>query len=138
MGDQARDFLMASGKLQASSYKQEIEATLRTPNLAGFQLLSLNDFSGQGTALVGVLDAFWDEKGYISASEFSACCNEGVPLVRLEQFTFGNSDVLDTWIEIANFSGQVIDPAEVSWQLHTEDGEIAGVGAVSVLSVSVG
>lgn len=138
MGDQARDFLMASGKLQASSYKQEIEATLRTPNLAGFQLLSLNDFSGQGTALVGVLDAFWDEKGYISASEFSAFCNEVVPLVRLEQFTFENTDVLDTWIEIANFSGQVIDPAEVSWQLNTEDGEIAAEGVFADLTIPVG
>jgi hypothetical protein len=62
MGDLADEFLMASSKLQASCYKQEIEATLRTPNLAGFQLLSLNDFSGQGTALEGIMDAFGEEK----------------------------------------------------------------------------
>src|SRR3972149_5798966 len=69
MGDQAEDFVMASGKLQVLCYKSEIEAALRTPNLAGIQLLSLNDYSGQGTALVGVLDAFWGEKGYITAPE---------------------------------------------------------------------
>ena len=44
---------MASGKLQVLCYKHEIE-NLRTPEYAGFQLLSLNDYSGQGTALVGV------------------------------------------------------------------------------------
>ncbi len=70
MGDQAEDFLMASGKLQALCYKFEIEAELRTHKLAGVQLLSLNDYSGQGTALVGVLNAFWEEKGYITAPEF--------------------------------------------------------------------
>jgi hypothetical protein len=49
--------------LQTLCYKHEIEKTLRTPDYAGFQLLSLNDYSGQGTALVGVLDVFWEEKG---------------------------------------------------------------------------
>ena len=54
--------MMASGKLQTLCYKAEIEAALRTPHLGGFQLLDLHDFPGQGTALVGVLNAFWDEK----------------------------------------------------------------------------
>ncbi|HPR62539.1 MAG TPA: glycoside hydrolase family 2 TIM barrel-domain containing protein, partial [Prolixibacteraceae bacterium] len=107
MGELADELLMASGKLQASCYKQEIEATLRTPNLAGFQLLSLNDFSGQGTALVGVLDAFWDEKGYISAKEFSEFCNAVVPLARMNKFTFESDDTLKPLIEVANFSGEV-------------------------------
>ncbi|HVT81618.1 MAG TPA: glycoside hydrolase, partial [Phycisphaerae bacterium] len=55
MGDQAHDFLMASGKFQTLLYKEEIEALLRTPNIGGFQLLDLHDFPGQGTAPVGVL-----------------------------------------------------------------------------------
>ena len=61
MGSQSHDFMMASGKLQALCYKHEIEKTLRTPDYAGFQLLALNDYSGQGTALVGVLDVFFEE-----------------------------------------------------------------------------
>ena len=70
MADQARDFLMASGKLQALCYKEEIESALRTPGFGGFQLLDLHDFPGQGTALVGVLDPFWDSKPYLSPAEF--------------------------------------------------------------------
>ena len=117
MGDQARDFLMVSGKLQASCYKQEIEAALRTPGLAGFQLLSLNDFPGQGTALVGVLNAFWEEKGYVSAEEFRQFCNIVVPLVRLPKYTFTNLDSLIVPVEIANYSGEILKPADVMWSL---------------------
>ncbi|MDR0700538.1 MAG: beta-galactosidase, partial [Tannerella sp.] len=65
LGDLAADFLYASGRLQTLCYKADIEAALRTPGFAGFQLLDLHDFPGQGTALVGVLDAFWDTKGYV-------------------------------------------------------------------------
>ena len=82
MGDQAHDFLMASGKLQALCYKEEIESALRTPGFGGFQLLDLHDFPGQGTALVGVLDPFWDSKGYISAEEYRRFCNSTVPLAQ--------------------------------------------------------
>ena len=59
-------FLLASGKLQALCYKADIEAALRTKNFGGFQLLGLNDFPGQGTALVGVVNAMWGDKGYIT------------------------------------------------------------------------
>ncbi len=64
------DFLLASGKLQTLFYKEDIESALRTPGMGGFQLLDLHDFPGQGTALVGVLDPFWDSKGYVTADEF--------------------------------------------------------------------
>ncbi len=60
IGDQAEDFLMASGKLQALCYKADIEAALRTPGFAGFHLLQLHDFPGQGTALVGILNPFFE------------------------------------------------------------------------------
>ncbi|MBN1815802.1 MAG: hypothetical protein JW828_00485, partial [Sedimentisphaerales bacterium] len=70
MLDQAKDFLIASGKLQTLCYKEDIESQLRTPGMGGFQLLDLHDFPGQGTALVGVLDPFWEHKGYVSADEY--------------------------------------------------------------------
>ncbi|MGH7980495.1 MAG: sugar-binding domain-containing protein, partial [Limisphaerales bacterium] len=54
-----------SGELAALLYKEEVERALRTGNQAGFELLQLNDFPGQGTSTVGLLDAFWDSKGLI-------------------------------------------------------------------------
>ena len=138
MGDQSQDFLMASGKLQALSYKQEIEATLRTPNLAGFQLLSLNDFSGQGTALVGVLDAFWDEKGYISSSEFSSFSNKVVPLIRINKYTFESNETLEAQVEIANFSGGKLENSNISWKLVNESGVEVKNGSFDAITIPVG
>jgi len=50
--EQNHDFAHASGKFQLACYKEEIEANLRTPGMAGFQLLDLHDYTGQGTALI--------------------------------------------------------------------------------------
>ncbi len=72
--DQAADFTRASGKLSAELYKEEIEVLLRTPGHGGFQLLDLHDFPGQGTATVGMLDAFWDSKGLITPGEWRRFC----------------------------------------------------------------
>ncbi|MBN2166133.1 MAG: beta-glucuronidase [Marinilabiliaceae bacterium] len=138
MGNQANDFLLASGKLQASCYKQEIEATLRTPNLAGFQLLSLNDFSGQGTALVGVLDAFWDEKGYISATEFKSFCNQVVPLIRIEKYTWETNDTLKAYAEVANFSGTPLPNASIKWNLSNEKGIGIDSGFIIKDTINIG
>ena len=115
---QARDFLMASGKLQALLYKEDIESALRTPGFGGFQLLDLHDFPGQGTALVGVLDPFWDSKPYITPKEYHRFCGPIVPLARLERRIFESGDVLKTRIDIAHFGpadldgcGTGVDPA---------------------------
>ena len=89
MESRAHDFMMASGKLQAICYKAEIERTMRTPRYAGFQLLALNDYSGQGTALVGLTDVFFDDKGYMTSEEFREFCSPIVPLAKMPKFTYG-------------------------------------------------
>ena len=57
--NKADDYLMASGKLAAILYKEEMERAMKTPGISGFQLLDLHDFPGQGTVLVGLLNTFW-------------------------------------------------------------------------------
>jgi hypothetical protein len=85
LADQADRFLQDSGFQQVLCYKEEIEAALQTRNLAGFQLLALTDFPGQGTALEGVLNAFWQEKGYCSGEQFRMFCADIVLLARLSK-----------------------------------------------------
>ena len=53
-------------------YKEEIEVLLRTPEYAGFSLLDLHDYPGQGTALIGLLDPFWDSKGFVTPQQHAA------------------------------------------------------------------
>ena len=90
--DRDRDFAWASGRYQVACYKEDIEANLRTKGMAGFQLLDLHDYVGQGTALVGILDTFWQNKGYFQASDWRRFCNTTVPLARLRQRTFTTAD----------------------------------------------
>ncbi|MDR1526106.1 MAG: beta-glucuronidase [Dysgonamonadaceae bacterium] len=124
MSEWGHSFMMASGKLQALCYKHEIEKTLRTPGYAGFQLLALNDYSGQGTALVGVLDVFWDEKGYINAEQFRRFCSETVPLIRTGKFVYRNNETLFADVEIIHFGPAPIPDASIVWKLKDRQGHI--------------
>ncbi len=137
MGDQARDFLMASGKLQASCYKEEVEAELRTPGLAGFQLLQLNDFPGQGTALVGVLDPFWDSKGYISAAEFRRFCGSTVPLARLAKRVWTSAETFQAEIEIAHFGPKPLESARAGWRIVAGGGRPLASGELPAKAIPV-
>ena len=137
MGDQAHDFLIASGKLQTLCYKEEIESALRTPGMGGFQLLGLNDFPGQGTALVGVLDAFWDSKGYVTPSEYSRFCNSTVPLARLKKRVFTTDEKLVADIEVAHFGAAPLENTAATWKLVGGDGKTVAEGNLPARTIPV-
>ncbi len=124
MGDQAEAFLMASGKLQALCYKADIEAALRTPGFAGFHLLQLHDFPGQGTALVGILNPFFESKGYITPEEFRMFCNKTVPLARMQKLIYNNNEAFKAAIELAHFGEKPMEKAEIVCQVTNEKGDI--------------
>ncbi len=135
MGDQAHDFFMASGKLQALCYKEEIESALRTPGFGGFQLLDLHDFPGQGTALVGVLDPFWDEKGYITAAQFRRFCGPTVPLARLAKRVWHTGETLRAEIQVAHFGPAPLH-ATIDWALVGEDGHSVRSGKLAGVTIA--
>ncbi len=137
MSGLAHQFLLASGKLQTLCYKEDIESALRTPGMGGFELLDLHDFPGQGTALVGVLDPFWDDKGYVAAQEYSRFCNSTVPLARLAKLVFTIDEKLEADLEVAHFSDQPITDAQVSWKLIGEDGKSAAGGDLATRTIPV-
>lgn len=138
MGDQADDFLMASGKLQTICYKEDIESALRTPGFGGFQLLDLHDFPGQGTALVGVLDAFWEPKGYVTAAEYRRFCNSTVLLARLERRVFTESQPFRAALEIAHFASAPLTDAFVVWRLLDEHGKCVRQGRIGPVDIPIG
>jgi len=138
MADQAKAFLHASGKLQALCYKEEIEAALRTPGMAGFQLLGLQDFPGQGTALVGVLNAFWEEKGYITAAQYRRFAGPTVPLARLARRVFTADETLEAGIEVTHFGAAPIAGVRPAWRLTTATGTVVASGALPTCDVPIG
>lgn len=138
MAHLADSFLLASGKLQALCYKADIEAALRTKDFGGFQLLGLYDFPGQGTALVGVLDAFWEEKGYISPEEYKHFCNSTVPLLRLPKFIYTNNESIVGQVEIAHYGAQPLDVKTTLWQLFSAKGKEIASGTLSHDQIKIG
>ncbi len=134
----ADSFLLASGKLQALCYKADIEAALRTKDFGGFQLLDLHDFPGQGTALVGVLDAFWDEKGYISPAEYKRFCNSTVPLARLKKCIFTNNETFEAAVEIAHFGENPITGCTPEWKITDKSGKTLQSGKLAQTDIPLG
>ena len=117
MASQSEKFLMSSGRLQTLAYKYEIERNLRTNGYGGFVLLGLNDYSGQGTAIVGPLNVHWKEKGYVDASEWTEFCNDVVPLAKFPKFVYSSSDTLRVPVEVYNASASDIKDAKVEYSI---------------------
>jgi Glycosyl hydrolases family 2, sugar binding domain/Glycosyl hydrolases family 2, TIM barrel domain len=138
MGDLAHQFLLASGKLQTLCYKEDIESALRTPGMGGFELLDLHDFPGQGTALVGVLDPFWEGKGYVTAEEYSRFCNSTVPLARLSKRVFTSDERLEAEIEVAHFGPVPLKATPTTWKLVGDNGKVVANGKLPLSDIPIG
>ena len=130
MGDQAKDFLMASGKWSALLYRADIEMNLRTPRWGGFQLLDLQDYPGQGSAYVGILNAFMESKGLITPEEWRNFCSEVVPLFCTEKFCWTNAEVLTGDIEVANYSVGDLKDKQLSWALTDSKQQVLERGTI--------
>lgn len=132
------EFARASGRQQLACYKEEIEANLRTPGLAGFQLLDLHDYVGQGTALVGLLDPFWEPKGYATAGEFRRFNSETVPLARLSRRVFTADETLEAEVEVAHYGAAPLSGAAASWRVTDSRGATVARGRWPARTIPVG
>ncbi|WP_426789950.1 sugar-binding domain-containing protein [Sphingobacterium sp. WOUb80] len=123
----AKAYTMSSGKLAAILYKEEIERALKTPGISGYQLLDLHDFPGQGTALVGLLDAFWDSKNILSAAEFRQFSAPVVPLLQFAKAVYTNDETFEASIDVSNYGQEVLTNQGINWFLK-DGGEIVAQG----------
>ena len=133
----ADDYLKASGKLAAILYKEEIERAMKTPQQSGFQLLDLHDFPGQGTALVGLLDAFWDSKGLVEPQRFREACAPVVPLAQFDKAVWKANETFTARVDIANYSLDTMDGKQVCWQIADEMGAIYAEGTGRNISAAL-
>lgn len=101
--EQASSFHQATGEWAMDCYKADIELVLRTPGMAGYQMLDLQDYPGQGSALCGVLDAFMESKGIISEEDFRQFCAPVVPLALMDSLCFWNDQPLEFDVALSNF-----------------------------------
>ncbi|MCE5186872.1 MAG: hypothetical protein LLF76_12180 [Planctomycetaceae bacterium] len=128
----ARDaeFQSASGRFSVLLYKAEIEAALRTRTYSGFHMLGLQDYMGQGEALIGILDMFYDLKpGIINSEEYRQFCSPVVPLAEFERYTWASGEAFSAILKISNFSPTAIN-RPISWKLCSQNGETLGQGSI--------
>lgn len=117
MTDRAEAFHRASGQWALRLYKQDIEMDLRTPDMAGFQLLDLQDYPGQGSAYVGILDAFLDSKGLCTPEEWRRWCAPVVPLLVTDSYCLTAADTLRAAVRVANYGGTSLAGKTLRWRL---------------------
>lgn len=115
--ERADRFAGASAALAALCYREEIEAALRTPGFGGFELLGLQDFPGQGTALVGLLDMFLESKGALPPAEFRQFCSPQVLLARFDRHTWNAGETFTADVELAHFGSGDFSAGELRWSL---------------------
>lgn len=117
MLSQADDFHKASGLWSVKLYKADIEMDLRTKNMAGFQLLDIQDYPGQGSAFVGILDAFMESKGITTANEWHQWCSPVVPLLVTDRFCYDENEMMNAKVQIANYGGESLKGKKLLWKL---------------------
>ena len=137
----------ASGELSLLCYRAEVEAALRTADFSGISLLGLQDFPGQGTALVGMMNAHLQPKPYDFArpERFRAFFRDSLPLALLPRVTYTVGETLQAEIKMAHYGKSALS-GTTEWTLQGETyaregklpfievqpGTLTGLGTLSV------
>jgi hypothetical protein len=122
-------FARASGALAAICYREEIEACLRTPEYGGFELLDLQDFPGQGTALVGILNSFMESKGILTPEEWRSFCAPMTLLARFPRYVWTEGDNFQASLALSHFGATDIPAGQLSWRLVDESNGTVAAGS---------
>jgi len=138
MLDQAHDFVRASGALSVICHREDIEACLRTRGLGGFQMLDIQDFPGQGTALVGILNVFMESKGLITPAAWRQFCCETVPLLRMKKYTWTANETFIGRVQIAYYGPADLPDTRVTWRVTDSQGEEIQQGTFDPVTIEQG
>lgn len=130
-------FAKASGALNQIMYKYETESFYRTPSCAGVQLLSMQDYQGQGEALIGWLDAFWDSKGIVTPEKFREHYTSTVPLLRMDKFVWQSDEVFKSTAQLSH-NGPKPLIAECDWTIKQENGTVISKGSFGNKTFALG
>ena len=122
MLSQADDFHKASGLWSVKLYKADVEMDLRTRNMAGFQLLDIQDYPGQGSTFVGILDAFMESKGITTPEEWRQWCSPVVPLLEVKKFCFEDGEKIQAKVKVANYGGSSLYGKKLKWKIGDAEG----------------
>lgn len=138
LADQDEEMAMASGKHGVWHIKQVFESMYRTDGVAGFQYLGLQDFPGQSEAMIGILDPFWDSKGYVSPEDFRKFCSDVIPLLRFKKWVFTTDEQFEASASVWNFGANDITNKAIRWKITSESGRLMQKGIFSPATLKQG
>lgn len=138
MLEQNKQFQLASGRFAWLICKEDIETALRTPGMGGFQLLSLQDFPGQGEALVGVIDSFWDTKDILTPEQMRRFCGVTVPLARFAKFTWSTNETFSARLSAAHYGPKALPAAVGLWEIKDDSGRRTASGSLDPVDLPAG
>jgi len=129
---------LATGEYIKRLYKEEYEKLLRTSNIAGFQSLGLYDFPGQGSTFTGLLDAFRDSKGIITAEEYRRFHDVTVLLLKMSKREWTNDETFSADIVVSHFGPSDLAGLSVDWKLVDEQGATQQSGTLPATDTPTG
>lgn len=135
-----KEFFNASGKWASKLYLADMEMNLRTPNMGGFQLLDIQDYPGQGTALVGILDPFMESKGIISPEEWRRSCAPLTILAEFPKFCFTEGEEVTVPVKVSNYTNNQHAASVIDWSLPFDNGRLTvtqGKGLVDAGEIKI-
>ena len=132
----------AGGELALIGYREETEAVMRTPGMSGLSLLSLQDFPGQGTALVGMMNAHLRPKpfGFAQPERFRAFFRDAAPLPELEKYTWTAGETLKAPLRCVNYGAKDLrGDLHISLMIHRgAEEEIPAEQVIQDLAIPAG
>ena len=134
-----KKYVEATGELSRIGYREEIEAAMRTEQLSGISLLGLQDFPGQGTALVGMMDSHLNPKPFAFAKPeaFRAFFTDQLPLVLLPKYTWENTETLRAEVKIANY-GRTPIVGSLRYEVYEESKKVWICGTLAEVTCEIG
>ena len=133
--DKSEAFHLASSKFASDLYRREMESLIFTPGMGGFQLMSLQDYPGQGTALVGAIDAFMQPKAAVDSNIWRMSCSDLVITASLPKFTFTSGEDLLVALKAANFTGVADTIKNIIWSVGFDSGEVKGMSTHGISEI---
>ncbi|MCH5241314.1 MAG: beta-glycosidase [Muribaculaceae bacterium] len=120
----SQQFKEASGKWASKLYKAELELAQRSPGIGGIELMGLEDYPGQGTAIIGILNPFMESKGFITPRDWRKSSDDVALLAEFPKFTFFEDEFVEIPVLSVNFSDNPEAITNVNWSTDFSTGTI--------------
>ncbi|MBQ4198309.1 MAG: hypothetical protein II649_00350, partial [Kiritimatiellae bacterium] len=119
-----REFHSSSMQTSRHFYKLETESFLRTPSCNGIDFLDVRDYTGQGEALVGWYDAFFDAKPALGeVPPFSDVMRPVAHLAKFSKFLWTSNETFEAKLLVRNcLAGDIPAGTRWHWSFGARDG----------------